>query len=226
VLVLHMDQRRAHGTSLAAIVPIAVAGAAGYALEGAVDWTAGGFLSAGAVGGALLGTYLLGRVPERGLRIVFAVFLVAAAVALPLEARAAADPRGVGVASAVLLLVLGLVAGTMGGLLGVGGGIVMVPGLTLLLALSQAVAKGTSLMAIIPAAVVGTIRNVRAGRSELPVAVAAGLAGVGAAFGASLVAVRLDPLLSAVLFGLLLAAVAVRLVLAVGGRPVPGDTAR
>jgi uncharacterized membrane protein YfcA len=224
-LVLGMDQRRAHGTSLGAIVPIAVAGAAGYALEGAVDWTAGALLSAGAVGGAVLGTYLLGRVPERGLRIAFAVFLVAAAVALPLEVRAAAAPRAVDVVSVVLLLVLGLVAGTMGGL-GVGGGIVMVPGLTLLLALSQAVAKGTSLMAIIPAALVGTARNVRAGRSDLPVALAAGLGGVGAAFAASLVAVRLDPLLSAVLFGLLLAAVALRLVLAVRGRPLPGDTAR
>ena len=40
VLVLGMGQRLAHGTSLAAIVPIAVAGVAGYALAGEVDWLA------------------------------------------------------------------------------------------------------------------------------------------------------------------------------------------
>jgi hypothetical protein len=42
-------------------------------------------------------------------------------------------------------------------------------------------------------------------------------------FGASLLSVRLDPVLSAVLFGTLLVAMAVRLLLAARGRPVPGE---
>lgn len=223
VLLLRVDQHRAHGTSLAAIVPIAAAGAGGYALDGAVHWPAAGLLGAGGMAGAVLGTHLLGKVPERGLRLLFAGFLILAAVALPFEVAGGEDPRGLGVGAAALVTALGVVAGTLGGLLGVGGGIVMVPGLVLLLGLSDAVAKGTSLAAIIPAALVGTGRNLGEGRVSLGAAAAAGIAGVGAAFAASLLAVRLDPLASAVLFGLLLLAVAVRLLLAARGRPVPGD---
>src|ERR687892_243130 len=83
VLIGGMGQREAHATSLAAIVPIAVAGAIGYALDGAVDWPAAGLLVAGAAAGTLAGTFLLGRISARGLRILFAAFLLAAAAALP-----------------------------------------------------------------------------------------------------------------------------------------------
>lgn len=225
VLLLHMEQRRAHGTSLTAIIPIAVAGAAGYAVEGSIDWPAVGLLSAGAVAGAIVGTLLLGRIPERGLRVLFAVLLVAAAVVLPLEVAREPGVRVLDPGTGVLLVALGALAGTMGGLLGVGGGIVMVPGLVLLLSVAQAVAKGTSLAVIVPTALVGTWRNLRAGNADLAVGALSGAAGVLSAFGASLVALRLDPVLSAVLFGLLLVAVAARLLLAARGRPVPGDRA-
>jgi uncharacterized membrane protein YfcA len=53
----------------------------------------------------------------------------------------------------------------------------------------------------------------------------AGLAGIAAAYGASLLAVELDPVVSAVLFALLLVAMAVRLLLAARGKPVPGEAA-
>jgi uncharacterized membrane protein YfcA len=102
----------------------------------------------------------------------------------------------------------------------------MVPALVLLLALSQPVAKGTSLAVIIPTAVVPTLRNVRAGDADLGLAASAGLTGVLFGFAASLVSVRLDPVLSAMLFGVLLLAMSVRLLLSVRGRPVPGDVRR
>ena len=225
VMVLGMDQHRAHGTSLGAIVPIAAAGTAGYAVDGALHWPAAALLGAGGMAGAVLGTHLLGRVPERGLRILFAGFLIVAAVALPFEVTGAGDVRALGLGAGAVVATLGVLAGTLGGLLGVGGGIVMVPGLVLLLGLPDAVAKGTSLAAIIPAALVGTWRNFGGGRVSMGAAAGAGFAGVGAAFAASLVAVRLDPLVSAALFGLLLLAVAARLLLAARGRPVPGDRA-
>ncbi|HJV04896.1 MAG TPA: sulfite exporter TauE/SafE family protein, partial [Actinomycetota bacterium] len=85
VLIGGMGQRQAHATSLAAIVPIAVAGAIGYALEGAVDWPAAALLVLGAAAGTVAGTHLLGRISPRGLRILFAAFLLAAAAALPFE---------------------------------------------------------------------------------------------------------------------------------------------
>jgi uncharacterized membrane protein YfcA len=225
VLLGRMEQRRAHGTSLAAIVPIAVAGAAGYALEGAVDWPAAAILVAGAAAGTFAGTHFLRRLPDRALRVIFAMFMLAAAVTLPFEATGTAQRGDLDVVALVILLAVGVVAGVLAGLLGVGGGIVMVPALVLLLALSQPVAKGTSLAVIIPTALVPTVRNVRAGDADLGVAASAGLTGVAFGFAASLVSVRLDPLLSAVLFGVLLLAMAARLLLSARGKPLPGDRA-
>jgi uncharacterized membrane protein YfcA len=223
VLVLGMGQRRAHATSLAAIIPIAVAGATGYALEGSVDWPTAGLLTLGGAIGAVVGSQAIGRIPERGLRVVFALFLLGAAVALPFEVAGREGVGSIGLATGALLLLVGVLAGVLAGLLGVGGGIVMVPGLVLLASAGQAVAKGTSLLVIIPTALVGTVRNIRRGDADLRVATVTGLAGAAFAYLGSLVSVRLDPVLSAVLFGALLLAMAVRLLLAARGRPVPGE---
>lgn len=48
------------------------------------------------------------------------------------------------------LLAIGLVAGGMSGLVGIGGGIIMVPAMVLLLGMSQHQAQGTSLAVMIP----------------------------------------------------------------------------
>jgi uncharacterized membrane protein YfcA len=56
-------------------------------------------------------------------------------------------------------ILLGFAAGAVGGLLGVGGGILFVPALSLLLGQSHLEAEATSLLAIIPVAVVGAWRQ-------------------------------------------------------------------
>jgi len=58
---------------------------------------------------------------------------------------------------------VGLAAGLIAGLLGVGGGALMVPGLVIFLGLSQVEAEATSLLAIVPTAVVGAWRQDRYG---------------------------------------------------------------
>jgi uncharacterized protein len=58
---------------------------------------------------------------------------------------------------------IGLAAGVVAGLLGVGGGVLFVPGLVLFLGLSQHHAEATSLLAIVPVAIVGTYRQDRYG---------------------------------------------------------------
>jgi uncharacterized membrane protein YfcA len=57
------------------------------------------------------------------------------------------------------LVLLGFVAGATGGLLGVGGGIVFVPALVVFAHLSQLHALATSLVAIVPVAIVGAARQ-------------------------------------------------------------------
>lgn len=56
------------------------------------------------------------------------------------------------------LILIGLVGGTIGGMLGVGGGVIVVPALVLGLALDQKVAQGTSLAVMVPMALMGATR--------------------------------------------------------------------
>lgn len=67
----------------------------------------------------------------------------------------------------VLAAMLGLAGGVVGGLLGVGGGILFVPALALVLDEPQIRAEATSLLAIVPVAVVGTWRQTRYGNVRL-----------------------------------------------------------
>jgi uncharacterized protein len=68
----------------------------------------------------------------------------------------------------ILAVVMGAAGGVISGLLGVGGGILFVPALTLVLSLTQVKAEATSLLAIIPVALAGTWRQHRYGNVRLP----------------------------------------------------------
>lgn len=82
-------------------------------------------------------------------------------------------------------ILLGFAAGTVAGLLGVGGGILFVPALTLVLGQSQVDAEATSLLAIIPVAIVGAWRQSGYGNVNLRDGLAIGvLAAGGAVLGA------------------------------------------
>src|SRR5690606_17542245 len=96
------------------------------------------------------------------------------------------------VGAALALALLGVASGVLAGLLGVGGGIVMVPAMVVLLGMPAAVAKGTSLAVIIPTSVMGTWRNRRNGKADLPAAVIVGLAGMVSAFAGSKISVGMS----------------------------------
>jgi uncharacterized protein len=87
--------------------------------------------------------------------------------------------------SELAAIALGLLAGLVGGLLGVGGGILFVPALTLLLDQNQIQAEATSLLAIIPVAIVGAWRQYGYGNVRLRDALVIGaLSPVGVVAGA------------------------------------------
>lgn len=67
----------------------------------------------------------------------------------------------------IVAVAMGAAAGIVSGLLGVGGGILFVPALTLALGLSQVRAEATSLLAIIPVALVGAWRQHRYGNVDV-----------------------------------------------------------
>jgi uncharacterized protein len=84
----------------------------------------------------------------------------------------------------VAAALFGLAGGVVGGLLGVGGGILFVPALAIFLDESQVQAEATSLLAIVPVALVGTWRQQRFGNLRLRDGVVLGaLSPVGVAVG-------------------------------------------
>ncbi|MBA3328695.1 MAG: sulfite exporter TauE/SafE family protein [Solirubrobacterales bacterium] len=78
-------------------------------------------------------------------------------------------------------MLIGLAAGVVAGLLGIGGGALFVPALTIFLDLDQLDAQATSLLAIVPVAIVGTWRQRAYGNVRLPDAAALGLLAVAGA---------------------------------------------
>lgn len=104
----------------------------------------------------------------------------------------------------VLVALVGLAAGVLAGLFGVGGGILFVPTLALGLGLTQLHAEATSLLAILPTAVVGTWRNQRYGNVDLRAAVVIGIASILGVEGGVVVAEALPEGVLRRLFGALL----------------------
>jgi uncharacterized membrane protein YfcA len=84
-------------------------------------------------------------------------------------------------------ITIGLAGGIIAGLLGVGGGVLFVPGLVIFLNLNQHHAEATSLLAIVPVAIVGTMRQDRYGNVNRSDALLLGVLSVaGAAAGVAL----------------------------------------
>ena len=109
----------------------------------------------------------------------------------------------------VVAVLLGVSAGVLAGLFGVGGGVLFVPTLTWL-GLTQLHAEATSLLAIIPTVLVGVWRQQGYGNVRWRPALVIGLASVGATVGGAQVAESLPEHVLRKLFAVLLIAVALQ----------------
>lgn len=206
-----VNQRVAAATSLAAIVPTSIVGSITYLVAGEVDLLAAVLVSIGAVAGAIAGSALLKRIPLTWLRWMFIAFILLVAVRLffitPQRGHEFAFTPAIGVG----YVVLGLLMGVLSALFGIGGGIIAVPALINVFGVSDLIAKGTSLVVMIPTSVVGTISNWRARNVDVPTGLALGVAATAASIPGAWLALALPPQLSSTLFGLLLIAVAAQL---------------
>jgi len=112
----------------------------------------------------------------------------------------------------IAAIAIGVCAGIVAGLLGVGGGVLFVPGLVIFLGLGQHQAEATSLLAIVPVAIVGTVKQDGYGNVRRGDALVMGLLSVaGAAAGVAL-ANALSGTVLRVGFALLMVLVAIQLV--------------
>jgi uncharacterized protein len=128
----------------------------------------------------------------------------------------------------IVAVVCGVGAGVLAGLFGVGGGILFVPTLTLVLGLSQVAADGTSLVAIIPVAIVGSWRNTQAGLVRWPDAAAMGLFSIATGIAGAALADAAPERALRIGFAIVLVATAIQLILRVrtpAERPAPDPDA-
>ncbi|NYF17743.1 hypothetical protein HDC37_002588 [Microbacterium sp. AK009] len=219
VLVLGYGQRLAAGTSLAAIVPTAAVGVIAYAVNDSVAWIPALILAAGAVVGAQIGTWLLPRTPVTVLRWGFVGFLVIVIVSLFLVIPSRDAGLPLTVVTVLGLIALGVVTGILAGLLGVGGGVIVVPVLLLLFGTSDLLAKGTSLLMMIPTAISGTVGNLIRRNVDLPAAAIVGVAACVTAPVGTWLATLVDPQLGNILFAAFLTIIAVQMAMrAIRGR--------
>ena len=196
--LLKLDQHRAHGTSLAIIAFVAVAGVAGYWHAGNIDWRLVLALTPGAIAGVLVGARTMMRLPEARLKLLFGLFLLFVAFRQLVWQVEAGAPAG-GIESLLVEAAFGFAGGLLAGVLGVGGGAIFVPAIVIfgLADLSggadpQKVAQGVSLVVIVLTGFAGTVTNVRQGAVDAPTVRWIAPAAVVAAFAASLVANDID----------------------------------
>jgi uncharacterized membrane protein YfcA len=206
-----MDQRRASATSLLAILPASIVGSITYLAHGSVDLLAALLLAVGAIVGTLIGSWLLSRVPLAVLRWLFIALVVVTAVRLVFISPERADAAEFSLLAALGYLAIGLAMGVCSGLFGIGGGVIAVPALVAVTGASDLIAKGTSLLAMIPTSAVGTWSNWRRGNVDLRAGVVVGASAAVASVPGAFLAIAMSPRVSTLLFAGLLVLVAVQL---------------
>jgi len=225
------DQHRANGTSLAAILPIAVVAAARYYFGPGtpqVDLTVAFLLAVGGTVGALAGALAARRISDTALKVIVAIVLVLVGIKEVYDAVVGTAPHLVGTPVRLqeardfaIIAAGGLVVGVVSGLTGVGGGILVVPFLALGFGMGQRLAQGTSLLAILPTATIGALTYYRSGDLDVRASAWMGAAGVPAALVGASLALWLPQRALGALFGVFLLFAAARIWPL--GSPPPGE---
>ena len=158
VYLLGYDQHLAQGTSLFILLPpIGLGALRQYWKNGQVDIRAGIYCAVGFLLGGYVGGKIAVPMDSQRLRGIFGFFLVLSAVLLWRKTQGASMPGSSGTveprSGALRLAGIGVTAafcGVAAGMVGIGGGVLLVPLLGLLFGFPQHLAQGTSLVALIP----------------------------------------------------------------------------
>jgi len=194
----------AHGTSLFAVTATGLAGGLSYSQSGNVDWYSAAAIAVSGMMTARFGAKFSNRLSQKELKRALGAFMILGAPVVSLKPYLTSlkkDGNGeeescdddsfswkvIGISSCI-----GLFSGFMAGLLGVGGGSVVVPALTLLTPMDHYTALGTSLAAMGLPAMVGTMTHYQAGNVHKRVAPLLALGSLVGAYSGGMIGVTVN----------------------------------
>lgn len=204
---LGLSQRNAAATSTLAIVPTSISGVISYATGGHVDWLAAVLLFCGMFVGGQIGSWLLSELVLRWIFVAFLVFVVINQVSfVPSRDHQIA----MSVTTGICLALLGVIIGTLAGLLGIGGGALAVPSLSMLFGASDLVARGTSLLAMFPNSITTSAANLKRRLAHVKTALIIGVTAAVTAPLGTWIAGEVSPRVGAIMFACYLCVLLVR----------------
>jgi uncharacterized protein len=209
--VVRLTQHKAHGTSLVAIIFTALVGSATYFYHGAVDWKAALMIAVSAIVTARLGALYAHSLSEKNLKKAFGVFLIvvsALLLAKGLLPKSGHEPA-LWVRLAVFLAT-GAAMGFLSGMMGVGGGTVMIPPMVILAGMSQHLAQGTSLLAMVPVSMTAALTHHKLGNVQLDIVPGIVIGALAGGYLGGTVANLLPELYLKLIFALVLGGIAVQ----------------
>lgn len=207
---LGLSQRNAAATSMLAIVPTAISGVVSYAAGGHVDWLAAALLFCGMFIGGQIGSWLLSRLPELVLRWIFVAFLVFVVINQVSFVPSRDHQIVMSVTTGICLALLGVIIGTLAGLLGIGGGALAVPSLSMLFGASDLIARGTSLLAMFPNSITTSAANLKRKLAHVKTALIIGVTAAVTAPLGTWIAGEVSPRVGAIMFACYLCVLLVR----------------
>jgi uncharacterized membrane protein YfcA len=201
--LLSITQHMAHGTSLFAVTTTGLAGGLSYAQEGNVDFYSAGAIAVSGMLTARFGAKFSNKLSQKELKKVLGAFMLFVAPIVPLKPYLMSSNETTPTSTSTSLedsrveivgisACIGLFSGFMAGLLGVGGGAVVVPALTLFTPMDHYTALGTSLTAMGLPALVGTMTHYKAGNVNMRIAPLLALGSLIGAYGGGMIGTNLD----------------------------------
>jgi len=116
------------------------------------------------------------------------------------------------VTTILILLVIGIITGVMAGMLGIGGGLVVIPALVMVMGMSQQSAQGTSLaMMLPPIGILAAYNYYKAGHVDIRIALLLAVAFIVGSFFGSKLAIRIPQEMLKKIFGVFLLLVAIKM---------------
>ena len=118
------------------------------------------------------------------------------------------------ISTLLLLLAIGIVSGAFAGLLGIGGGIILIPALVFFMGMGQQTAQGTSLaMMLPPIGILAAFNYYKAGQVNIKYALILAAAFIAGSYFGSKIAVNISPVVMKRVFGVIMLVVAIKMLL-------------